>query len=311
VSAVAARLRSRLRLGPLFYGGLRALGVPAANRRLQDAGVILCYHNVVPADGAGGGDAGLHVGQDRFERQMRWLASHYTVVSVHEMVERMAAGASLRSLAAVTFDDGYTGVFDLARPILAALGLPATVFLVADAPGRPTGFWWDQPEVVSAIDDERRTNWLTALRGDGKAILAAVTADEARGLDHAHRPADWGVIRASLGRGFELGVHSATHRSLPALTDDELEYEIGSSRAAIHAATGVWPEIFAYPYGLWDQRVRACVRAAGYRAALTLDAGLNRARSDPWSLRRVNVPARISDAAFEAWTAGLGAARSA
>ena len=94
-------------------------------------------------------------------------------------------------------------------------------------------------------------------------------------------------------------------------TDDELEHEIVSSRAAIHEATGIWPELFAYPYGLWDQRVREHVRAAGYRAALTLDAGLNRTRSDPWSLRRVNVPARISDAAFEAWTAGLGPARGA
>ena len=310
MSAVAERLAGGLRLGPLFYGGLRALGVPAANRRFQNAGVILCYHNVVASDD-GGDDSGLHVGQDRFERQMRWLASRYTVVSVREMVERMASGASLRALAAITFDDGYTGVFDLARPILASLGLPATVFLVSDAPGRPTGFWWDQPEVVSAIDEERRKNWLTALRGDGQAILASVARDEARPLDHAHRPADWGVIRASLGRGLEIGVHSATHRSLPALTDDELDYEIASSRAAIHGATGIWPEVFAYPYGLWDQRVRERVRAAGYRAALTLEAGLNRARSDPWSLRRVNVPARISDAAFEAWTAGLSAAKKA
>jgi peptidoglycan/xylan/chitin deacetylase (PgdA/CDA1 family) len=310
VSAVTERLTAALRLGPLFYSGLRALGVPAANRRLQDAGVILCYHNVVPTDGEAGG-AGLHVGQSRFERQMRWLAAHYSVVSVRTIVERMAAGASLRGLAAVTFDDGYAGVFEIAMPILARLGLPATVFLVSDATGRPTGFWWDQPEIVSSIDEERRRDWLTVLRGDGDAILASAAAEEVRCLDRAYQPADWETIRAALARGMEVGVHSATHRSLPSLTDDELDYEITSSRAVIHGATGIWPEVFAYPYGLWDQRVRERVRAAGYRAALTLDAGLNRARSDPWSLRRVNVPARISDAAFEAWTAGLGAARSA
>jgi peptidoglycan/xylan/chitin deacetylase (PgdA/CDA1 family) len=311
VSAVTERLTTALRLGPLFYGGLRALGLPAANRRLQDAGVILCYHNVVPADGEGRGGPGLHVGDSRFERQMRWLAAHYTVVSVREIVERMASAASMRSLAAVTFDDGYAGVFELAVPILARLGMPATVFLVSDAPGRPAGFWWDQPDVVSSIDEDRRKHWLTALRGDGEAILSTVAAEGARDLDRAHRPADWRVIRASLGGGIELGAHSATHRSLPALTDAELDYEIVSSRVAIQAATGVWPEVFAYPYGLWDQRVRERVRAAGYRAALTLDGGLNRTGSDPWSLRRVNIPARISDAAFEAWTAGLGAARGA
>jgi peptidoglycan/xylan/chitin deacetylase (PgdA/CDA1 family) len=102
-------------------------------------------------------------------------------------------------------------------------------------------------------------------------------------------------------------VHSATHRSLPTLTDAELEYELVASRAVVHRATGIWPEFFAYPYGRWDARVRARVHAAGYRAAFTLDPGLNDASSDLLALPRINVPAGISDAAFEAWTAGLQA----
>ena len=77
----------------------------------------------------------------------------------------------------------------------------------------------------------------------------------------------------------------------------------------VYEATGVRPDLFAYPYGRWDARVRARVAAAGYRAAFTLDAGLNPAGADPWTLRRVNVPAGISDAAFEAWAGGLQARR--
>jgi peptidoglycan/xylan/chitin deacetylase (PgdA/CDA1 family) len=73
----------------------------------------------------------------------------------------------------------------------------------------------------------------------------------------------------------------------------------------IQRATGMQPGFFAYPYGLWDARVRTRIRLAGYRAGLTLDSGLNRPFADPCSLRRLNVPASISDAAFEAWTAGL------
>jgi peptidoglycan/xylan/chitin deacetylase (PgdA/CDA1 family) len=105
----------------------------------------------------------------------------------------------------------------------------------------------------------------------------------------------------------DLGVHSATHRSLPTLTDAELEHELITSRSVVHRATGFWPEFFAYPYGRWDARVREQVHVAGYRAALTLDAGLNDATSDLLALARINVPAGISRAAFEAWTAGLQA----
>ena len=46
------------------------------------------------------------------------------------------------------------------------------------------------------------------------------------------------------------------------------------------------------------------VRAAGYRAALTLERGPVNG-TDPWALPRMNVPAGIGYAAFQAWTAGL------
>jgi peptidoglycan/xylan/chitin deacetylase (PgdA/CDA1 family) len=295
---------------PIYYGSLRALGVPAANRRLRDAGLILCYHNVVQSDDHGAGDPGLHLSQERFERQMRWLAAHYTVITVAEFAHRVVAGTSLRSIAAITFDDGYAGLFEHAGPILHALGIPATVYLVSEAVGGSAGFWWDRPGIVESITPARRERWLRDLRGDGEAIVADAPPAESPELPGSHCPADWKTIRAHIGCGIDVGVHSATHRSLPTLTDAELEHEIVASRAMVHRATGAWPVSFAYPYGRWDSRVRELVRFAGYRAALTLDSGLNGGAADPWSLRRVNVPANISDAAFEAWTAGLHPGRS-
>jgi len=75
--------------------------------------------------------------------------------------------------------------------------------------------------------------------------------------------------------------------------------------------THVRPEFFAYPYGLWDQRVQRAVQAAGYRGAVTLDRGLNRVGADSWTLRRVNVPAGIHESAFQAWVSGLALRRIA
>src|SRR3989442_9717494 len=65
-----------------------------------------------------------------FERQMRWLAANYELVGLEQWVARLSQGASLRGVVAVTFDDGYKGVFDLAWPLLRDLGIPATVFVV-------------------------------------------------------------------------------------------------------------------------------------------------------------------------------------
>jgi peptidoglycan/xylan/chitin deacetylase (PgdA/CDA1 family) len=293
----------------LYYNGLRALRLPALNRRVRDAGLILCYHNVVAShDDAIDGD--LHLPLARFERQMRWLSRHYHVVSLGDFIDRLCAGASLRSVAAVTFDDGYAGVFDVAVPVLEALGIPGTVFVVADAARASAGFWWDNPALAAPGPDERG-RWLNDLHGDGTAILKAHGSGAHDDLPASHRAAGWDAIRSRLGRLIDLGVHSATHRSLPTLSDDDLHYELLTSRAVVRQATGRLPEFFAYPYGLWDARVRRFVRAAGYRAAVTVDYGLNGASVDRWALRRVNVPSGITDAAFEAWAAGLSALRSA
>jgi peptidoglycan/xylan/chitin deacetylase (PgdA/CDA1 family) len=305
--AFSARRISRAvqRGAPLCYRGLRALGVPAVNRRLQDAGLILCYHNVVSSGRSAVGDPGIHMPRERFARQMQWLASHYTVVSLSEFVRRVSDGASMRQIASITFDDGYAGVFEHALPVLRSLALPATLFVVTDA-GRRGGFWWDQPGIVASADPDRRREWLNALRGDEAAICPEGRTSD---LPASHRPADWETIRAAAGNGIDIGAHSVTHRSLPTLSDSELEHEVVTGRAAIQRAIGIRPEFFAYPYGLWDTRVRSRIRLAGYRAGLTLDCGLNRPFADPCSLRRLNVPAGISEAAFEAWAAGLSVRR--
>jgi peptidoglycan/xylan/chitin deacetylase (PgdA/CDA1 family) len=289
----------------MYYRGLRLLGIPAVSRWLQHTGRILCYHNVVPAGYEGVGDAGIHMASDAFERQMRWLRARYTIIRLSEFVNRIERGSSLRSTAVLAFDDGYNGVFEQAAPILHALGIPATVFVVANAVGRSTGFWWDQPSIVSTMTPSQREMWLTDLRGDDDAIVEAASPGGRANLPRSHRPANWTTIRGWLGKGIEIGVHSSTHRCLPTLTDAELDHEIEDSRDAVYDATGVLPEFFAYPYGCCDGRVCARVRLAGYRAALGLEPGLVGAGADVWCLQRINVPAGISDAAFEAWTAGL------
>jgi peptidoglycan/xylan/chitin deacetylase (PgdA/CDA1 family) len=246
---------------------------------------------------------------DRFERQMRWLADRYDVLSLRHLAQRVACGGSLRGAAAITFDDGYAGVFEHAVPLLRAMRMPATVFVVANAPGKRDGFWWDHPAVIDSLTPERRQRWLDQLQGDGDAILSEVDGRVAA-LGPSYRAADWSVINGAVSQGIDVGVHSASHRALPTLSDDELEYEVSASREVIHRATNVWPQFFAYPYGLSDARTCAAVRRAGYLGGLGLETGLNDMTRDTSCWRRVNVPAGISLSAFDAWAAGLCLRRS-
>jgi peptidoglycan/xylan/chitin deacetylase (PgdA/CDA1 family) len=292
----------------LFYRGLHFTGLTTLARRVRNRGVLLCYHNVVSAtDPPAGRAPGAHMPLDRFRHQMRWLMAHYDVLPLSAFLDRLSSGESMRRTASITFDDAYAGVFEHAWPVLRELGITPTVFVVAGAPAANRPFWWDHPAVQHLIEHRSEQEWLTALRGDGEAILQSLAErsnGEAEG-SAAYLPAPWQVIAQAASDGMEIGVHSATHRALPTLDDHELAEEIEGSRTVIAREIGAVPTCFAFPYGMWDERVRSSVHRAGYRAALTLDYGLVGTGADVWALPRVNVPAGMSDPAYRAWAAGL------
>lgn len=295
------------RIGSLIYHAMHLTGATAAARRFGD-GVVLCYHNVVDDRDAGAGNAlGLRMPFSKFARQMRWLRDHYTVVSLEEIADRTRRGASLRRVAAVSFDDGYAGVLEHAWPLLQSMSMPATVFVIADR----AEFWWDDPAVLREHSPEREQHWLSACRGDRTAIIGSVR-DRVVASEPAPRSrnATWEALTAAARAGLTLGAHTVTHRAMTTLDDSELEHELVESRTIIARHCGMTPALFAYPYGLWDERVRHATQSAGYRAAFTLDAshGIRLRGRDAWSLPRLNIPAGISDVAFQTWTA-LSASR--
>ncbi|HEV2669820.1 MAG TPA: polysaccharide deacetylase family protein [Gemmatimonadales bacterium] len=302
-----------MRLASVCYNALRITGVTTVARRVTNGGLVLCYHNIVgPRSPATASQLGLHMSLANFARQMRWLREHYAVVPLDELVRRLTRGKSLRGVAAITFDDGYAGVFEHAWPVLRHLGLAATVFIVADAPGRVDGFWWDDPDVLRVYSPDREQRWLTDLQGDRTKIVNAVAPGRAPWPPHGWcQPASWETIATAVtaANGLHIGVHSATHRSLPTLSEVDLSREIVASRDVIERYTGVTPTLFTYPYGHWNERVRRAVVTAGYRGAFTLAADKHSLKRDPWTVPRLNIPAYIDDAAFEAWTAGLNLRR--
>lgn len=287
-----------------FYTGLRTAGITTIARLARQGGAILCYHNIVVSrGGAQSGEPGLHLDVDQFRLQVSWLVAHYTVIPLVDFARRVRTGRPMRGVAAITFDDGYLGVFDIAWPILRDMGVPATVFVPTGVPAA-TGFWWDDPTVVGLTTPEQRMRWLTDLGGDATAISRAVTTRRDH-LPRTHRQASWARIARAAREGCEIGVHSTTHRNLTLLADAELRRETEGSRLELFSRTGVHARCFSYPYGLFDSRVRDAVRRAGFETAVTLDFGLNNGLCDPLALRRMNVPASISAVAFEAWVAGL------
>jgi peptidoglycan/xylan/chitin deacetylase (PgdA/CDA1 family) len=197
--------------------------------------LVLCYHAISDS-----WPASLAVSADQLRTQLERLVKRgYRGVTFSEAV---AGGHSGRTLA-VTFDDAYRSTL-LAEPILAALGLPGTVFV-------PTAHV-DSGEPMSwgGIDQ-----WLG---GPHESELLCMDATDLQALASA---------------GWEIGAHTHSHPHLTTLDDASLARELDESRERVEQTTGVRCRSLAYPYGDFDHRVAAAARAAGYQAACTLDVG--------------------------------------
>jgi peptidoglycan/xylan/chitin deacetylase (PgdA/CDA1 family) len=294
-------------LGTAYYRGLALLGLPRRRRTRLAAGAIFCFHNVVGDDlAARRGDRSLHVPVAAFRRYAAWISSQYQVVPLIELVERLDRGGGVAGLAAITFDDGYAGLFRHALPVLREIGAPATVFVVSNAPEAPAPFWWDRLADDGDLSALERERCLTALAGDGARVLREHPAALGVTLPDDFQPAAWSQLQvASREPGLDIGAHSVTHPNLAELPAGACEGELLESRQRIAERLGRVPAVFAYPYGRFTAQVQRACRDAGYRAAVSLRPDPLTPHDDRWALPRVNVPAGISLDALACRAAGL------
>ena len=96
-------------------------------------------------------------------------------------------------------------------------------------------------------------------------------------------------IRQLEAAGMEVGAHTRTHASLPALPAAALRAEVAGSAADLRAILGHPVYWFAYPYGAFDARVERAVRSAGYLLADTTRAGSGASTAAPLEVPRVHV----------------------
>lgn len=296
------------------YEAAHLFRIPRLLRQIRDRAVILCYHNVTSAapsvmqdSGLGAvRDTALHMNIEQFERQIIWICREFDVVGLDELISRLGRHDSVRGLACITFDDGYTGFFRRALPLLRSRKIPSAVFLVTKGHETQLPYWWDHPDIVRRASSVNRERWLRDGMGDGVRIASMEGIASQADLPDELLPASFSEIRENLGPDLTVGAHTSNHRCLTTLDESDLRRELAEPVMRIQDELGVRPRYLAYPYGDWDARVRDAAEVAGYEACLTLDMGLvTRNRPDVSALPRVNIPGGMPDAAFQAWVSGV------
>jgi peptidoglycan/xylan/chitin deacetylase (PgdA/CDA1 family) len=294
LASAISRAHDRGLASPLARGGTRPL--------------ILGYHRVVEDyDTVARTEMpSMLISATMFERHLDCIGRHFTFVSVDEIGEQIASGRPFDTpVAAITFDDGYRDVYELAFPILKRKGIPAAMFVVTDLVDKP--FWqvhdklyrlvakafsvWDDPRrefagLFTALGlptdclVRRRTALDTPLlvvssllpelpMADVQRVMDRIEASVGNGFQSMPRTAGWAELAEMRKAGMIIGSHTRTHVSLPMESADDVMKELVGSKRELEQHLGEPIDHFAYPGGQFTPAEVAAVAKAGYRYAYT------------------------------------------
>jgi peptidoglycan/xylan/chitin deacetylase (PgdA/CDA1 family) len=294
-----------------------ALGLYHRVRNADSLTAVMFHRTLRPDDPRWAScDPDYTLGEDLFVASLAFFKRHYHVVSLEQVLRARRDGARLPSRALlITFDDGWLDNADYALPALRRAGLPAVMFVAADAVGAGQPFFQERviaawrrgrlsvPALAASIDAHDVAAEHDDIGGLRRLIakLEIMPPTQRRavldrhadalddGLQHMIDVGDLARLRAG---GIELGLHGKSH--VPMLRAEDLDAELAGAREAMAAMLGA-PEGLAstacatmsFPHGSFDDAIAARARESGYELLFTSVPVLNAVGEKPsWLLGR-------------------------
>jgi peptidoglycan/xylan/chitin deacetylase (PgdA/CDA1 family) len=240
---------------------LRAVSRLAARRR-KTRTIVLMYHSI--------GNSAYAVQPEDFEAQMRYLKAHGRVLALDAIISRRDRDTEVPLTCAITFDDGYTGVYEYAYPILRRYGFPAVLYVT-----------------TSALDrDGVRHGY------------------EIQGFFPGEPTLTWTQVREMSKGRITIGSHLCHHLDMRKLSPEIGTVELGCSKDIISRQIAAPCKHFAYPFGFLNAESVQWVRKIGYESAVTVRHMVVPDNLDPLRIPRMGFGPENSWADFEGMLRG-------
>jgi peptidoglycan/xylan/chitin deacetylase (PgdA/CDA1 family) len=260
---------------------------------------VLCYHGVrdntlakrtIPLQD-------LHIRTSTFMSHCRLLRDTCHPISVDDLRAALEGRSKLPDRPVlITFDDGYRSVFRYAAPILAALGLPAAVFVCSGPLADRRLLWFD--EVAARESDVAVERWKNVDYYTWRAscaLTSPVADDDMRALmtiDDLHALAQI--------PGIEIGGHTVWHPILARASRDTQRDEVAHNLLALAEWTGRPIRAFAYPNGRpgkdYNEDTIATLEECGVDIAFTTGEQFATATAPAFEVPRFLIRANVGDA---------------
>ncbi|WP_246320961.1 polysaccharide deacetylase family protein [Paenibacillus germinis] len=112
----------------------------------------------------------------------------------------------------------------------------------------------------------------------------------------------WPQVQELSAAGWDIAPHSMTHPHLPQLSIEQQREEITESRRRIEHALGKSADVFAYPFGEYNEDTLKILKEEAFRYAFTTKEGYATPNQSPYELSRIVVR---SEDDFATWVQKL------
>ena len=246
----------------------------------------------------------LFMAPEKFEAQMKYIHTHYDIITLEEAVNIIETRRSIpQNAIVITFDDGYKDNYHTVYPIIKRYGLPMTIFISSDyiKSGMPTFVYativllenaknklldlsnYDLGKFMldNAASKEQAIleidRYSKMLRFDQRQQLLQEIISKVGLNGEKHILIDkmltWENISEMSHNLVSFGSHTCRHPNLTHLGSEDLHHELVRSKQSIEKKIHKEVKYFAYPYGGKDalnDSVKQHVKEAGYEAAFVL-----------------------------------------
>jgi peptidoglycan/xylan/chitin deacetylase (PgdA/CDA1 family) len=270
---------------------------------------ILIYHQVLPAPDP---LRPYEIDAKQFDNEVKWLSYNFTLMTLRDAMQHMAASTLPVNSAVITFDDGYENNVSQALPILQKYQVPATFFISSDFLNGGA-MWndkiiefvrrWPEPnlELEELPGDIFDTSSLAAKQASAEVLLSklkylplanrasAVARLESLQVLDGLMMSDQQVVELHKAR-MEIGGHTCSHPILAKLDEEQASRQITENKTYLENLLGEKIESFAYPNGKpgRDYHAKTCslVKQAGYQWAVSTSPGTSNSNTDVFQLAR-------------------------
>ncbi|WP_339923308.1 polysaccharide deacetylase family protein [uncultured Cyclobacterium sp.] len=255
----------------LLFAVLRYSGLPAFYRQfIQKRKVsVLVFH-----------DIDLETAELTFE----YLSQHYNFIPLNDLIQAIETNEENilpKKAMVITFDDGHVRNYQL-LPVFKKYQVPVTIFLCSGIIDTFRNYWFLHErdtkiqKHLKTISNKERLDFLS---------LSGYSNEK----EYKHQNALSASQISDMTPYVNFQSHTVFHPILTQCDDEESNWEITKAKFALEKKLERPINAIAYPNGNYTKREILFSKNAGYQCGLTVKAGFNSIKSDPFELKRLDL----------------------